>query len=69
MNFTKKTADNLEIQPMSSPLEPTFISDGAVGITDVFIMREHILGTQDKYTQHGCSVVTVQQDPRLFQHD
>lgn len=34
------------------PSSPTFICDGAVGIADVLIIRQHILSTQDKHTQH-----------------
>jgi len=40
-------------------LAPTFISDGAVGIANVLIMRQHILCAQDKHTQHGWTVVTA----------
>lgn len=40
-------------------LAPTFISDGAVGIANILLMRQHILGAQNKYAEHGWTVVTA----------
>lgn len=50
--FKKNTFQFNAVTPVPGTLIPTIICDTAVGICDVLIVRQHILGTENKHTQH-----------------